>query len=617
MSESSSINIDELYVRGRPRRLTKLPTLVRAALRMVWAAARREFMWNAVSQGVGAVALAGQVLVSRELIDALLQLDDTGFGEVVPWLVALAALNAVVAFANQARIEQQVIMSELVSRHAMDQVLRAATSVDLVAFESPEFHNRLLRAQINASSRPVQMANGVLGALSALITMAGIGVALLLIEPLFLVALLAAYVPVWVATAKASRVGYRFSLEQTERDRERGYLATILARKEEAAEIRSFDLSGYLRGRYDELYRRRVLDLRAMVRRRMRLGLLGAMVTAMLNAGAIALLVWFVSSGRLELAEAGAAAGAILLFAQRLNVLASSATALYESSLFIEDFTTFVDEMPQLEAAAAGDAPPAESFGTLELNDVTFSYPSRPEPVVRGVSMRIERGQVIALVGENGSGKTTLAKLLAGLYRPSSGSISWDGVDTASFDAHALQQSVGVIFQDYAKYMLSAWANIGVGAHHRMGDLDSVLAAAERASARGFLEALPKGFDTRLGAQYFGGSDLSIGQWQRVALARAFFRDAPFLILDEPTAALDPRSEADLFDNIRDLYDGRTVLLISHRFSTVRSADRIYVLDHGQVAEQGDHDSLMAAGGLYAELFTLQANAYLGQPDEG
>ena len=230
--------------------------------------------------------------------------------------------------------------------------------------------------------------------------------------------------------------------------------------------------------------------------------------------------------------------------------------------------------------------------------------------MLRDVSVRVEQGQVVALVGENGSGKTTLAKLLAGLYDPSHGSVQWNGVPLVDLDRNAVRDNVGIIFQNFARYTLSAYDNIAVGRHER-DDPAALRDAAERASADGFLAALTDGYDTLLGTEYSFGTELSIGQWQRVALARAFYRDAPLLILDEPTAALDPRTEAEFFDRIRQLYRDRTVLLISHRFSTVRNADHIYVLDHGQVAEHGSHDELMRQQGLYAELFSLQAAGFV------
>jgi ATP-binding cassette subfamily B protein len=277
--------------------------------------------------------------------------------------------------------------------------------------------------------------------------------------------------------------------------------------------------------------------------------------------------------------------------------------------MFVEDYFAFLALAPDPE-----DEPPGvpAAVGPVAAEDVWFSYPGAAAPTLRGVSLRNEPGQVVALVGANGSGKTTLAKLLAGLYLPDRGRVVLHGSDTATADRAALRRQVAVVFQDFIRYALPARDNIAFGRHERYADDDAVHGAAGRAGVDEDLGKLPLGYETQLGPAFVGGVDLSLGQWQKVALARLFFRDAPFVILDEPTAALDARAEHDLFARIRELFAAGSVLLISHRFSTVRAADRIYVLDGGQIVEAGSHDELMALGGHYAELFGLQAAAYAG-----
>lgn len=285
--------------------------------------------------------------------------------------------------------------------------------------------------------------------------------------------------------------------------------------------------------------------------------------------------------------------------------------------MFINDFIAFTEGAPPAPEVAAPEprepGPGTEKagpFGPIMTEGVTFSYPGSDRVALRDVSLRIEPGEVVALVGANGSGKTTLAKLLAGLYLPSEGRVCWGGRDTREVDRREVLEQTAVVFQDFMQYALSAGDNIALGRHERASDTAGIVRAAEHAGADRDISALPEGYETLLGPAFIDGTDLSTGQWQRVALARTFFRDAPLVILDEPTAALDAKAEHELFAKIGELFAGRSVLLISHRFSTVRSADRIYVLDSGSVVESGTHSELLARGGTYAELFTLQASPY-------
>lgn len=591
------------------RRLRDLPGLVRQALAVVWEAARPELLITATLQAVSSIVLAAQILISKGLLERLLDGGDHGYGPAVPYIIALAAAIGIVGVANAARAEVQYTLNELVSRFTMGRVIEVSTAVDLMAFETPAFHDRQQRALINATARPLQMTNGMLGLIGGLLATVGIGLALLAIQPLFLLLVAVSFVPIWLVTTTASRAMYRYAVDQTERDRRRLYLQMILTNKETAKEIRVYDNEGFLRGRYDDLYARRIADLRHVVRQRIRRGTTGAVLTGVLTGAALGLIVVFISDGSLSLAQAGAAAGAIILLAAQLQGLAQSAGSLYESSLFIRDFTTFVAMLPSM-LSRHGEDPVPSGFEIVTARDVSFTYPSRTRPSLHDVSIDLPRGQVVALVGENGSGKTTLAKLLAGLYPPSSGTVAWDDVDIASFSPAELRPKIAVLFQDFVRYHLSAFENIGFGNRVLADDESAIHKAAGAAGAHAFLSELPHGYETLLGPEYYGGSDLSGGQWQRVALARAFLRDAQLIILDEPTAALDPRSEAELYARVRELFVGRTVLLISHRFASVRLADHIYVLEEGRVIEHGDHDSLMREAGAYADMFRLQAAAY-------
>ena len=480
-----------------------------------------------------------------------------------------------------------------------------------MTYESPVFHDRLQRAQVSAGSRPTQLANGLLGVASGLFTIAGIAVALIIVQPLFALLVMIAFLPVWLATNQAGRLAYRFSVEQTERDRRRWYLFGILTRKAEAQEVRAFDLATFLGRRHHDLHTAYVADLRRLLRKRMKVALTGQAATAVLTGLAVGVLVWFVTSGRMSLSAAGSAAGAMILLNGRLRGFAGSAGSLYEGALYLDDYASFVAAIPAIQATRPTTPAPPD-LEVVEARGATFTYPSRTAPSLVDASLVLRRGEVVALVGENGSGKTTFAKLLAGLYFPTSGTITWDGVDVATFDPTTVRQRVAVIFQDFIRYQLSAYENIAMGDYTRFDDAEQVERSALAAGVHDAINGLEHGYQSLLGPEFYGGSDFSGGQWQRMALARAFFRDAPIVILDEPTAALDPRAEAALYDSMRELFAGRGVLLVSHRFGSVRTADRIYVLHEGRVVESGSHDELMALDGYYADLFRMQAAAVRG-----
>jgi ATP-binding cassette subfamily B protein len=591
------------------RRLRRLPRLLAHAFALVWQAAPRELIVCIGLQLVTAVSLLVQLLLLRNLLHTLLATTAPTFSEMLPRIIALAALSALMAAAATVLTVRNRILGQLVALHATDAVIRTAVGVDLITYESPGFHNRLQRAQLAAGSRPAMMVQGLMGTAGSLLAIGGIVGALAVIKPELCLFVIIAYLPTWIASNRAGRVFYRHTVEQTERERRRQYLFELLTTKASAQEVRAFDAGDFLADRQRGIYEGLIADLRVVLRRRLRISLVGQAGTSLLTAAGLSLLVWFVTTGRISLAAAGSAASAMVVLNSRLGGLAASSSGLYENSLYLEDYTSFVAAAPLVEAARpTGRA--EQDPAILRADAVSFTYPSRNTPSLVEASLDLHRGEVVALVGENGSGKTTFAKLLAGLYAPSSGTVTWDDIDLATLDPRAVRERVAVIFQDFTRYLLPARDNIAIGDYRKSDDDRAIEKAARAAGIHEALSRLEQGYETVLGPEYYGGSDLSGGQWQRIALARLFFRDAPIVILDEPTAALDPRAEAELYESIRGLFAGRGVLIISHRFGSVRTADRIYVLRDGSVHEHGSHTDLMAADGYYADLFRLQASLY-------
>ncbi len=597
----------------RSKSLRLLPRITADAVRLVWAASPRMLVASIALKLINGAGLAIALIFANHLIGSVLSAETgsstpLGIGAVAPQLALVVGIVALLGLVTAAGREVREVLSETTARHAKQAIVDVARRVELSAYETPAFHDRLVRAA-SGEHRPIQMVDGLIGTIGAIASIGGIVIALLAIQPWLVPLLFLAGLPLLLGVVKAGQAMFGFHMRMTTVARARNYLYGLLTHKDPAKEVRAFGLGDYLNDRHTVLYEQHMTELRKTTRKRFRIAIASTVgLSAALGAGMAGLLA-LAMSGRLELAQTATAAGALLILGERIMTAVNSVGEMYEAGLFVEDFTTFLATAP-LTHGATGTRPAPANFARISVENVGFTYPAASMPALQDVSLDIDAGQVIALVGENGSGKTTLAKLLSRLYLPDSGRIAWDGTDIADLDAGQLHRRIAVIFQDFARYDLTARENIGLGAVEHIDDVAAVEEAARRAGADGYLATLPAGYETILSPEYEGGRDLSVGQWQRVALARAFIRDAPLIILDEPTASLDPRAEHDLFSRIRSLYKGRTVLLISHRYNTVRGADHIYVLHRGRIIEHGSHDQLIAQAGTYAELFTLQAAAY-------
>ncbi len=591
----------------------QLPYLLITASRLVWEAGRLEFIATVLLQLLAAACVAGQLLLARSLLASALSSSESShftLTSALPQCVALVIVSIVILLGMSAQVDLANVLSALVARYTYGRLLDVSAQVDLAYFDSPAFFDRLERAAVDGEVVAVSIARGLVGMLSAVVTITGIAVVLLALSPYVLPLVLGACLPLWSANRRNGAAYYDFLYRMAGPDRLRRYLATLLTGREAAKEIRAFDLAGFIRHRYDQLYNERIRQLRKIAYRRMARLIVATLAGSSLIAAAVVLMSINVAGDHLNVASLVTALIVILQLRSRVHVANEAAGSLYQSALLLNNFTSFLETPTEPYAGSLSTSTP-KGFQCLEARDLCFTYPGAEIPALTGVSFAIHAGELIVLVGANGSGKTTLAKLLANLYTPQSGSISWDGVDTTTFDPRQLRESITVLFQDFVRYRLTARDNIIVGQVNRMVDDARIAAAAERMGAQDFISTLPHGFDTVLGKEFDGGHDLSLGQWQRLALARTCFRDAPFVVLDEPAAALDPISEYELLQSLREMISGRAVLMVTHRFTTTRVADRILVLEAGRLIEEGRHDDLVQADGRYAELFSTQASGYL------
>ena len=501
------------------------------------------------------------------------------------------------------------LLSELFTNATSVRLMEHAATLDLEDFEDSELQDRLDRARRQTMGRMTLMSQ-LFGQAQDTVTIIAFAAGLILYAPWLILLLAVALVPAFLGEAHFNALNYSLNFSWTPERRELEYIRQTGASVETAKEVKIFGLHDFLIGRFRELSDKFYLANRGLAIRRAGWG---SVLTALGTLGyyvAYAYIAWRTVRGEFTIGDLTFLAGSFRRLRQLLEGLLVGFSQVAGQALYLDDLFSFFEIEPEISSPAAPRPFPSPVREGFVFEGVGFRYPGAERWAVRDLSFTLQAGEVLALVGENGAGKTTLVKLLARLYDPDEGRILLDGHDLREYDLDVLRQNIGVIFQDFVRYHLTAAENIAVGQIEARHDRARIIEAARRSLADDVIAKLPKGYDQVIGKRFKNGVDLSGGEWQKVAIARAYMRDAQLLILDEPTAALDARSEFEVFQRFKELSAGKTAVLISHRFSSVRMADRILVLAAGKVEASGSHEQLMARGGRYAELFELQAAGY-------
>ncbi len=522
-------------------------------------------------------------------------------------VLAATAISSALTSIAQSLLQERMTLT---IRH---QVMAHASELHLAYFEGSASYDMLRQAAQEAPTRPLSMMNSALGLVRTLITFGSMIALLVAISPLLALVALVAPIPAFISQSKYGSRAFWLTFLMSPIKRRMDYLSSLVTTDTYAKETKLFGLGPYFVDRFRRLgvvsYER---QRKLTINRNISSTAWGLLST--LAGSAIALYIALEAvGGRLTLGDLALYTAAATSVQTSVSGLFTAFSGMYENNLYLDTLYRFLDTKPEITAPAAPRPFPSVVAGHIEFDSVTFAYPGSDEPALENVSFEIRPGETVAVVGRNGAGKSTLFKLLCRLYDPTAGRILLDGVDIREYDPVELRTRISAMFQDYVTYQGTAAENIGLGDLARLEDRPHIEESARRAGADERIERLPSGYDSPLGRWFDQGVSLSGGEWQKIALARAFQREAPLLILDEPTSALDAQAEHDLFSRLRSLSEGRTTLYISHRFSTVRQAERILLLDHGKVAEYGTHEELMAAKAGYAELFTLQARAYLDE----
>jgi ATP-binding cassette subfamily B protein len=559
--------------------------------------------------------------ITKLVIDSVLNaVNHKGEVSTVFWWVALQLLINVLTnlLGTLSNIVQQ-LLQELVSNRVRLMVMEKANTLDLSFFENPEFYDKLRQAQEQATFRPVSMVSQTYELGRTIITFLSMVFLLVSLEWWVAVVALLVPIPAFIADTRYGWMGYQRMRRQSPERRQMSYFETVMTTDTHNKEIKLFGLGDFFVIQFRKLATKFYRENRRILVMRYLTSFFWMALSLVANAGIYLYVALQAVASRITLGDLTLYAQAAQSVSTSFQGILSGISNTYENNLFVSTLFEFLEYEPKIVSPENPQPIVVTQNGNgvknvpglnVEFRNVTFTYPGKREAALQNVSFKIEAGEAVALVGRNGAGKTTLVKLLSRLYDPDEGEILLGGRNIRDYDLNALRQQVGVIFQDYVTYFMSARENIGVGRLEHIENTELIAVAAHQSGADAVIEKLPKQYETMLGRWFDQGTQLSGGEWQKIALARAFIRNARILILDEPTSSLDAQAEYEVFAHFRELTQGKTAVFISHRFSTVRLADRIFVLENGTLSEEGSHQQLMALGGRYAELFNLQAEAY-------
>jgi ATP-binding cassette subfamily B protein len=594
--------------RERLAALRRVPPI----FKMVWTCAPGVVLASLVTRLFVSVVPVALLAVTKIIIDAIDQ--HMWHHAALPgsfwWLVALefvlasltTSLGRVIDFCD-------TVLADKFTKNISTLTMEHASRLDLIRYEDPLFYDKMERARVQGTDRVVliQMTGRLV---QEVITTASFAAGLVFFSPWLFLFLIVCVVPAFLGETHFAFLGYSLNFEQTPAKRQMEYLRILGGSRESAKELKLFGLGPFLVQRYKGLSDKLHLQNVGLAKRKLFFGTLLTCLGTLGYYGAYGYVIYLAVSGSLTIGQLTFLAGTIAGASTNIQAVFSTFSGIADQSLFLTDLVEFFAVKPKILSKPGALLAPRPIAQGIEFRNVSFSYPGNRRRVLSNINLRLDPGERIALVGANGQGKTTVVKLLTRLYDPTEGQILLDGIDLREYDLDDLWREIGVIFQDFMHYEMTASENIAVGRIEEANNPFRIRAAAMKSFAEGVIHKLPKGYDQLLGCRFEGGVDLSGGEWQKIALARAHLRDAQLLILDEPTAALDAHSEHEVFKHFTDLTSGKMALLISHRMSTVRMADRILVMENGGIAEQGPHEQLVKHGGLYAEMFELQAASY-------
>ncbi len=583
-------------------------------LGLVWEASPGRLVLLSSLSLLLAFAPAVSIWISKLLLDAVaaaiageLGTVDQAFGSLLLLLALQVGVNVLTSAISTVQGATRELLGDALQNRISLRILTKAGQLELEQFENPETYDALQNAYREVGSRPLQVYTQLLTLVQSLITLGSVAALMFQLGPLVVPLILLGTIPGVIISARFGTENYRMLRRQAADARVQNYLGRLLTDDTAVKEIRLFDFGDYLLSRWNTYYLRFRAQLESLVRRRSSWGLAASLFSTGMVGGATVLVLRRAAAGSVTVGDFGLFIQGIGQLQSQFSNLLSGFTGVYQNLLYMRNLFEFL-ELPVADQEVGEQW--QGTIESIEFEDVSFRYPLVDRDVLKGVSFRVERGQALALVGANGAGKTTIVKLMTRLYNPTSGRILVNGMDAQRFSPASLRREMSIIFQDFGEYQMTVRENIALGLETEAGQIGGLEAAAERAGAHEFISSLPKSYENMLGRWFEGGQNLSGGQWQRVALARLYYRDGSVLIFDEPTAALDANAEFEVIESLRAQSRDRITVIISHRFSTVRLADHIVVLEGGVISEAGTHEQLLQVDGTYAQMFNLQASGY-------